>query len=131
MAKAQLITGLGLGAAVGVTLGALVIAPNLTTSVADDDPIRAEHRKVVQENKILQNQNEASDDIVSDVAPDLVSGTLSQRPVLVISTDDANSSDLSDITKLLEASGATAAGEIKLSKDFLRGESKDDIVKIL
>ena len=41
MAKTQLITGLGLGAAVGVALGALVIAPNLTTSVADDDPIRA------------------------------------------------------------------------------------------
>ena len=131
MAKTQLITGLGLGAAVGVALGALVIAPNLTTSVADDDPIRAEHRKVVQENKILQNQNEASDDIVKNVAPDLVSGTLSQRPVLVISTDDANSRDLSDITKLLEASGATKAGEIKLSKDFLRGESKDDIVSIL
>ncbi|MBM0243917.1 copper transporter [Corynebacterium macginleyi] len=131
MEKTQLITGLGLGAAVGVALGALVIAPNLTTGVVDDDPLLAQHHKLVQENKVLRNQNEASDGIVSDVAPDVVSGTLSQRPVLVISTDDANSRDLSGITKLLEASGATAAGEIKLSHDFLRRESKDDVVAIL
>ena len=54
MAKTELVAGLGFGAAVGVALGALIIAPNLTTGMADDDPIREEHRKVVQDNKILQ-----------------------------------------------------------------------------
>ena len=38
MAKTELVAGLGFGAAVGVALGALVIAPNLTTGMADDDP---------------------------------------------------------------------------------------------
>ena len=131
MAKAELVAGLGFGAAVGVALGALVIAPNLTTGMADDDPLREEHRKVVQDNKILQTQNEASDKIVGDVGAELVDGTLSQRPVLIVSTDDANSGDVNTIKKLLESSDATEAGEIKLTKDFLRPETKDELLPIL
>ena len=118
MAKTELVAGLGFGAAVGVALGALIIAPNLTTGMADDDPIREEHRKVVQDNKILQTQNEASDKIVADSGAELVNGALSQRPVLIVTTDDANGGDVDAIRKLLETSGATEAGEIKLTKDF-------------
>lgn len=131
MAKTELIAGLGFGAAVGVALGTLVIAPNLTTSTADDDPIREEHRKVVQDNKILQTQNEASDKIVAGSGAELVDSTLSQRPVLIVTTDDANGGDVEAIRKLLESSDATEAGEIKLTKDFLRPETKDKLVPIL
>ena len=131
MAKTELVAGLGFGAAVGVALGALVIAPNLTTSMADDDPIREEHRKVVQDNKILQTQNEASDKIVADSGAEMVDGTLSQRPVLIVTTDDANGGDVAAIRKLLESSDATEAGEIKLTKDFLRPETKDKLLPIL
>ena len=131
MAKTELVAGLGFGAAVGVALGALVIAPNLTTSMADDDPIREEHRKVVQDNKILQTQNEASDKLVADSGAEMVDGTLSQRPVLIVTTDDANGGDVAAIRKLLESSDATEAGEIKLTKDFLRPETKDKLLPIL
>ncbi|MCT2187525.1 MULTISPECIES: copper transporter [Corynebacterium] len=131
MAKTELVAGLGFGAAVGVALGALVIAPNLTTGMADDDPIREEHRKVVQDNKILQTQNEASDKIVADSGAELVNGALSQRPVLIVTTDDANGGDVDAIRELLETSGATEAGEIKLTKDFLRPETKDKLLPIL
>ena len=131
MAKTELVAGLGFGAAVGVALGTLVIAPNLTTGMADDDPIREEHRKVVQDNKILQTQNEASDKIVADSGAELVNGALSQRPVLIVTTDDANGGDVDAIRELLETSGATEAGEIKLTKDFLRPETKDKLLPIL
>ena len=131
MAKTELVAGLGFGAAVGVALGALVIAPNLTTSMADDDPIREEHRKVVQDNKILQTQNEASDKLVADSGAEMVDGTLSQRPVLIVTTDDANGGDVDAIRKLLESSDATEAGEIKLTKDFFRPETKDKLLPIL
>ena len=131
MAKTELVAGLGFGAAVGVALGALVIAPNLTTSMADDDPIREEHRKVVQDNKILQTQNEASDKLVADSGAEMVDGTLSQRPVLIVTTDDANGGDVDAIRKLLKSSDATEAGEIKLTKDFLRPETKDKLLPIL
>ncbi|XLN83432.1 copper transporter [Corynebacterium tuberculostearicum] len=128
MAKTELVAGLGFGAAVGVALGALVIAPNLTTSMADDDPIREEHRKVVQDNKILQTQNDASDKIVGDSGAEMVDGALSQRPVLIVTTDDANGGDVDAIRKLLKSS---EAGEIKLTKDFLRPETKDKLLPIL
>ncbi|MDU7512018.1 MAG: copper transporter, partial [Corynebacterium sp.] len=81
--------------------------------------------------KILQTQNEASDKIVADSGAELVNGALSQRPVLIVTTDDANGGDVDAIRKLLETSGATEAGEIKLTKDFLRPETKDKLLPIL
>lgn len=86
---------------------------------------------MVQDNKILQTQNEASDKIVADSGAELVDGTLSQRPVLIVTTDDANGGDVDAIRKLLESSDATEAGEIKLTKDFLRPETKDKLLPIL
>ena len=58
-------------------------------------------------------------------------GSSSKRPWLIVSTDDANGGDVNAIKKLLESSDATEAGEIKLTKDFLRPETKDELLPIL
>lgn len=132
MAKGGLlVAGLGFGTAIGVALGALVLAPNMSGGAAGDDPIREEHRKLLQDNQTLQAQTDSNDSIIDDLASDVVDGSLSDRPVLVIATSDARDGDVSSVKNLLDDADAIDAGQITMTNDFLAPEKADKLLSIV
>lgn len=128
-----LVAGLGFGVAAGVALGALVLAPNISGGQVGtaDDAIRTEHQKTVQDNRILSAQADSGDKMVEGFAPDVVSGTLKDRPVLVIATSDAAEGDVAGVEKLLESAGSRSAGRIELTQNFFIQDKADELKSLV
>ena len=124
-----LIAGLGFGVAVGVALGALVIAPNSPdgghTSAAADDGASE------QEVAVAEAQASSADAVVSELAGKSVAGTLTDRPVLVLRTADAADEDVDGISRLLREADAVEAGTITLTEKFTDQQGADKLKTIV
>lgn len=56
-----------------------MLAPNMegtSAAVASDDPIREEHRALLQENKEIQAQSDSADSLISGLSADALAGSL-------------------------------------------------------
>lgn len=126
-----LIAGLGFGIAAGTALGALVLAPNLNGGEGQDSELRTEHRKLLQDNQIIEAQSKTGDSIISDLSEELVKDTLNNRPVMVITAPDAIDMDVSAVNDLLSKSGAISAGTIKLTQNFFHQDHADELKSLV
>ncbi|MDO5031641.1 copper transporter [Corynebacterium sp.] len=125
--------GLGFGAAIGIALGALVIAPNMSGggSTSANEELRQEYRSLVQDQQITEAQVGSADSVVRDLAPYVVDGSLAQRPVLVIATGEADDFEVGQVQKLLKSADSVNAGTITLSDEFFRQESADKLLSLV
>ncbi|MDY3127006.1 MAG: copper transporter [Corynebacterium sp.] len=131
--SALVITGLGFGTALGIALGALVLAPNMTgvQGSGSGDPIREEHRRLLVENQGLQDEVGAADSLIEELGATSLAGTLTSRPVMVIATGDASERDVKGVRKQLDNAGATDAGTITLSNEFFHPGGADRLKSII
>ncbi|MEX3514223.1 MULTISPECIES: copper transporter [unclassified Corynebacterium] len=126
------IAGLGFGVAAGVALGALVLAPSMdTTQAGGGTSDSSDYEKAVQDKEIARAQANSSDSVVREFSADTVRDTLSDRPVLVISTPDAADGDLRGLQSLLHSAGAPKAGHLKLTEDFFTQDKADELKSIV
>ena len=128
------VAGLGLGTALGVALGVFAIAPSVEAGSGNgggENSIREEHRRVVQDNRINQAQNSASDSVIDEISPTLVDGSLAQRPVLVLATAEAGTGDVDAVKALLNSADAEEAGSIRLNEEFFRQEDSDKLLSLV
>ncbi|QGU07293.1 Copper transporter MctB precursor [Corynebacterium occultum] len=122
-----ILAGLTFGLAGGVTLGTLVIAPNMpdqadSQQVGEVDPLVAE---------INAAQADTADAFIAEQAEELVAGSLAQRPVLVMHDADADEEDLGNVIWLLHKAGAVDAGRIKLNAQFFSQDGADQLKSIV
>lgn len=128
-----LIAGLGFGVAAGLAAGVLLIAPNLpggpsqTTGGGQPEP-DAQEREAAE---IDAAQADAADAVIDSLAEDAVAGTLEQRPVLVLRTEDAADDDVGNIRWLLDQAGAIDAGDITLNERFFSQDGADQLKSIV
>ena len=71
-AKSLLVAGLGFGTALGVALGTLLIAPNMSSAPGgggggDINDIREKYSKLVNENNISEAQLDSADSVLKDL----------------------------------------------------------------
>ncbi|MDO5511577.1 copper transporter [Corynebacterium sp.] len=123
-----LIGGIGFGVAAGVALGALVIAPNMPDGV--EAPVR-EDSATAERADIAEAQAASADSVVADLAAAAVSETLTDRPVLVFRTADAEEEDVAGVQALLADAGAIDAGTISLGEQFLSAGGADQLKSIV
>ncbi|OFK68099.1 MULTISPECIES: copper transporter [unclassified Corynebacterium] len=133
--KSLIVTGLGFGAAIGVALGTLVIAPNMDSTPGrggeSNDEVREKYSKLVLDHNIAKAQLDSADSVMGDLGRYVVDGTLVQRPVMVLSMPDANDADVTAVKDLLGSADSTDAGSIKLTEKFLAQESADKLLSLV
>ena len=91
----------------------------------------SDYEKAVQDKEIARAQANSSDSVVREFSSETVSETLSDRPVLVISTPDASDGDLRGLQSLLHSAGAPKAGHLKLTEDFFTQDKADELKSIV
>lgn len=127
-----LIAGGGVGVAVGVALGTLVLAPNMSdgggVSLSSN---RDELAAAEEQANIAESQAASADSVIEELVTGTVRGTLDDRPVLVMRTADADAGDVEGVETLLEASGAIDAGTITLTQKFFSREGADQLKSIV
>ena len=133
--KSLIITGLGFGAALGIAVGTLVIAPNMDSGSGpggeSTSEVREKYGKLVVENNIAEAQLDSADSVMGDLGRYVVDGSLAQRPVMVVSMPDADDADVKAVKDLLGSADSTDAGSIKLTEKFVAQESADKLLSLV
>lgn len=133
--KSLIITGLGFGAALGIAVGTLVIAPNMDSGSGpggeSTSEVREKYGKLVVENNIAEAKLDSADSVMGDLGRYVVDGSLAQRPVMVVSMPDADDADVKAVKDLLGSADSTDAGSIKLTEKFVAQESADKLLSLV
>ncbi|NNH70386.1 copper transporter [Nocardia uniformis] len=111
-----------LALALGVVLGTSTHPDGLLSGRGESggqvDDLRADNAR-------LEEQLRAADAFMAGAAPKLLSGSLSDRSVLVFTTPDADLSDIDSVTKALTTAGASVAGRVALTNVFTDSSEGD------
>lgn len=123
--------GCGWGIALGIALGALLLAPaipgfsgaGVTGSASSDtqDPALA----------AAEQRAEAANDLLAQESVSIVSGALTDVPVTIVRTDSASNDDVESVRWLLNAAGASDAGELALTSRFTDQGAADELATIV
>lgn len=122
---------LGFGAAAGIAFGTYVLAPNLPENIDPNAPTSAELVEAETLAEVNAVQADQADSIIDHIVEDVVAGTLTDRPVLVMRTADAEESDVADVSWLLQQAGAINAGSITLEENFFSQDGADQLKSIV
>lgn len=124
--------GLGFGVAAGVLLGTLVLTPNMPEGSglgSGPDPQELAAAQVRAE--IAEAQAASADSVVGELAGPAVTDTLTDRPVLLIRTADAQEEDVDGVRLLLADAAAITAGTLTLGEQFFAPEGADQLKSIV
>lgn len=132
--------GLGWGLALGVVLGAAVLAPAIPggpdvfngafRSDVDHSAQPAE-KEQTKENSEAQQRLDAAEDLLSRESVSIVSGALTDVPVAIVRTSAAADEDVASVRWLLNAAGASDAGELQLTEKFTDQNAADELSTVI
>lgn len=141
MAKTQgrvglIAAGLGWGAALGIALGALVLAPAMPGKVDlgfSQYKADAAAKPAVDdaEFEAAQARAEEANDLLAQESGSIVSGALKDVPVTIVRTAAADSEDVESVRWLLNAAGASDSGELTLTERFSDQAGADELSSIV
>ena len=141
MAKTQgrvglIAAGLGWGAAIGIALGALVLAPAMPGKVDlgfSEYKADAPAKPAVDdaEFEAAQARAEEANDLLAQESGSIVSGALKDVPVSIVRTAAADSEDVESVRWLLYAAGASDSGELTLTERFSDQAGADELSSIV
>jgi hypothetical protein len=125
------LTAVFLALAIGLVLGTAAlngpVADKLNNQVAS---LNKRNGQLREEAKQLQNQVDSQADFVVEAAPMLLSGQLTGRSVLVVTTDNADDKHRDAVVQALQQAGATITGKVRIDSNFIdpkQDESLQDL----
>ncbi|AZA11358.1 copper transporter [Corynebacterium gerontici] len=129
---AAVVAGVGLGAALGIAAGALVLAPNLP---GDQGPaaggLVAARDNAEQEAEVANAQAQTADEFIKAVAPQAVEGQLQDKPILILRAPGSSNEDYEQVKSLLKTSGAIDSGTIELEDSFFDQNGADGLKSVV
>lgn len=126
--------GLGWGLALGVALGALVLAPAMPGSVdLGFSEFKPEAKAIVDEEALAaaEARAEEADDLLAQESGSIVSGALKDVAVTIVRTAEADADDVESVRWLLNAAGASDSGELTLTERFTDQAGADELSTIV
>lgn len=133
--------GLCWGLALGVVLGASVLAPAIPGGpdlfngafLSDIDRNANGHgaEEPTKESSEAQQRLDAADALLGSESVSIVSGALKEVPVAIVRTHTAADIDVDSVRWLLNAAGASDAGELKLTEKFTSQNSADELSTVI
>lgn len=124
------ITGAALGVAAGVALGAYVLAPE--GGIEWGGAQAAEERDAaIVERDAANTRADAANGVVEDLAAQVVDGSLSDVPVLLVTTPDANAESVDAMEALLGDAGSPEVTRMGLTSKFQSAEGADELKDVV
>lgn len=126
--------GLGWGVALGIALGALVLAPAMPGSVdLGFSEFKDEAGQHVDgtDLAVAQARAQEANDLLAQESGSIVSGALRDVPVTIVRTAAADADDVESVRWLLNAAGASDSGELTLTERFTDQASADELSTIV
>ena len=128
--------GLGWGAALGIALGVLVLAPAMPGKVDlgfSQYKADATAKPAVDDAELeaARARAEEANDLLAQESSSIVSGALKDVPVTIVRTAAADSSDVESVRWLLNAAGASDSGELTLTERFSDQAGVDELSSIV
>lgn len=125
------ITGAALGVAAGAALGAFVLAPGgIDLGVGGGDAARERDEAIAQRDD-AETRADAANEVVTDLASQVVDGALEEVPVLLVVAPDADPESADAMAALLRDAGAPDAGRIDLTDKFVSAQSADELKDVV
>nr|WP_296780263.1 copper transporter [Rhodococcus sp. (in: high G+C Gram-positive bacteria)] len=114
--------------AIGVVLGSGLLSSGLVSGLRDDKTdLQNDVNSLQDTNNQLGEQLNAADGFDAAVSGRVVRDALADRSVVVITTPDADPSDVDGVTRSIQASGAAVTGRVSLTDSFVSAASGDDL----
>ena len=127
-----IIAGLGLGAALGLAAGTLVLAPNLAGDGSEAaGGLVAQRNDAEAEAKVAKAQAETADAFIEAIGDAAVQNQLEDKPILVLRAPGSSDEDYQDLKGLLDEAGAIDSGTIELTDSFFDQNGADGLKSIV
>ena len=124
------ITGAALGIAAGTALGAYVLAPE--GGIEWGGAQAAEERDAaIVERDSANTRADAANSVVEDLAAQVVDGSLSDVPALLVTTPDADSGAVDAMEQLLRDAGSPEISRMGLTEKFRSAEGADELKDVV
>jgi len=127
-----LITVAALATAVvaGLAIGAAALRGPVAAPVqARSDEADERNRELTEELARLDGKLAESERLAEQLAPGLIGGRMAGRSVVVVATAAA-SGDVAGVEAMLAAGGATVAGRLELTDEFVDPQRRDDLLDL-
>lgn len=132
--------GLGWGVALGVALGALLIAPAVNGTL-DQGPFTRGADAAASatgsggagevDARAAARQAQSANELLAEASTRLVADALDGVPVTIIRTADSAGEDAAAVRWLANTAGATKAGSLTLTEKFFDQDSADELSSII
>lgn len=120
--------GLGWGVALGIVLGAVLLAPAVPR---DSAGAGAGAGAADAQSALAEQRAEAANDLLAQESVSIVHGALTDVPVTIIRTPSAADDDVESVRWLLNAAGASDSGLVELQEKFTSQSSADELSSIV
>ncbi|MFI5503736.1 copper transporter [Corynebacterium kutscheri] len=130
--SATVIASIAFGLALGVAGGTYILAPNLSGGANEiSADLEQQRDQALHEAEIAEAQAATADSFIDTAALDFVAGSLTERPVLIMHTEDADADDIASVRYLLDFAGAINSGTIELKDKFFNQSGADGLKNIV
>ncbi|MGH3948784.1 MAG: copper transporter [Pseudonocardiaceae bacterium] len=120
-----------LALAVGVVLGSTTLSGTLLSGLASDkSELATRVTDLEAERNGLRARLADADAFAGSVGAKVVSGTLDERSVVIVTTAGAKPADRDALAKLVEQAGAKVTGQVQLTEDFADPSTSDQLADI-
>ncbi len=114
------IAAIFLALAVGVVLGSHTLAGGMISGLrSDKTDLNTQVDELAAQNAQLTARLDSADQFIAGSAARILSGTLADRTVVVLTTPDADPGDIDGVSKSLQTAGATLTGRVALTESFV------------
>jgi len=114
----------------GLAIGAAARRGPVATPVqAGSDAADERNRELAEELARLDGELADSERLAEQLAPGLIGGRMTGRSVVIVATAAA-SADVAGVEAMLGAGGATVAGRLELTDQFLDPRRRDDLLEL-
>ncbi|WP_018024168.1 copper transporter [Corynebacterium ulceribovis] len=137
VSKSYVFAGTTIGVAAGLLLGTYFLGPasenrlHTGQEASSSSPAKKDGDKGAAPDPAVQAQADAADEFIAQHADAMVKDQLTDRPVMLLHTADADQADVDEVAKLLKAAGAKEAGRITLLDKFVKPEGGDELKSIV
>lgn len=133
-----LTAGLGWGAALGIALGMLLIAPAMHGTLGPANAAATSSADSIEDEASASDESlragaeaDAANALLAAESETILADALVDVPVMIVRTSGAHEDDIAGVRKFAAQAGASDAGEVVLTPKFFQRDAADELSNIV
>lgn len=121
-----------LALAIGLALGSGFFSGTVASALRDDKrEMQSQIEDLTGEQNALNEKLSAADEFAAQIAPRVLRDALGTKSVVLFRTPDAAADDVEALTRLIGQAGASVAGTITLTDEFIQANSAEKLMSVV